>query len=189
MSEPADILYDGLTPAFEGEGTRALADALALMVEPLWDIAQSGWGVVFDVEEAPASALGYLAQFSGVTLEDTMTEDEKRGAIVAPSGFAVGTLGAMVDAIQSQLVGSKSVLVVERPLGEAYQLFIRTQAEETPSQQRVRQAILRQKPAGIVLDYDAIDGQTYDELRDNHDDYLDVRSTYSDYSALQADLP
>jgi hypothetical protein len=191
VSEPADILYEGISPAFsdtDDGGTRAFTDALALMIEPFWAIAQSNWNNVFDVDAAPATALDYLAQFSGAVLEDTMTDDDKRDAIRTPSGFMVGTPAAMVATIQRHLIGSKSVIMIERPNDEAYRLFVRTQAEETPSQQRVNQAILAQKPAGIILDIDAVGGQTYDELRDDHSDYMGVDSVYVDYSALLADI-
>lgn len=150
-----------------------------------------GWQIVFDPDDSPEEALPYLGQFVGVELEPELTVAEQRLKIKLPEGFRRGTLAALEAAIQRTLTGSKTVLIEERPDGEAYQLYIRTFASETPSEDATLAAILTQKPIGIVLEpaYEAITGQSWDDLQASATDWDDVESTYADWSEVRSTLP
>ena len=133
-----------------------------------------GWRSVLDPWTAPEAALPYLAQFTGVTLEPALTVEQQRSKIALPENLARGTVAAMVAAAQRTLTGAKSVSIGERYGGNAYQLFVRTNADETPDEAATRAALLTQKPAGIVMDYDVVTGQAWSDVEATYDDWADV---------------
>lgn len=172
--------------------------ALSTIFEKGWEIAQPykaenppvagapptqkvGWVHMFNPWTVPVWALDYFGQFAGVRMQEGWTEEQKRSAIATPSGFARGTLEALVNAVKGELTGSKSVLVFERYTGDAYRLAVRTYDVETPSDDAVIAAILTQKPAGIVLDYDSIPGVTYAQLQAANPTYADVEANQPTY--------
>jgi hypothetical protein len=64
-----------------------------------------------------------------------------------------------------------------------------TLAAETPDAARVEAAILAQKPAGIVLSYSAIAGQTYRAVLTEVDSYRELRATWASYRDLRDHPP
>lgn len=164
------------------------------MLGDLYDIVrdrdeQAGWAVLFDPDQCPADGLQYLAQFVGVQLSDSMTESEKRAAIKNPEGFARGTPAAMSEAIKRTLTGNKSVMITERHLNSAWNLWVRTLASETPSQEETEVAILSQKPIGIVLLYETVTGQAWADVVGENADWAAVLSAYSSWDDLVTTEP
>lgn len=180
----AEALYDALTPLNDPDPDGALqtwCEQFCAPVERIWERLaetedQPGWAVLFDADNCPAYALPWLAQFVGVRIEDQWSEQEIRDAIKTPTGWKRGTPAAMITAAAATLTGAKSVGFIERSGGDAYALAVRTLTSETPDPAGTEAAIRRQKPIGIILDYQAIAGQTY----------LDVDADFSSYTALEA---
>lgn len=169
-------------------------DALcSVLVERIDEIAadhddRPGWQIVFDPSDCPAFALPYLAQFVGVQFAPALTEDQQRTAIKVPEGWQRGTVAAMLSAIQRQLTGAQTVIFRERE-PDAYGLAVRTLTSETPDTAAVERAILTQKPIGIVLDYEAIDGMTWDDLVGEYADWNAVGAGFADWHALKTTAP
>ena len=147
-----------------------------------------GWAYLFNADLADANALPWLAQFNGTKLREDMTEQEQRDAIQVPAGFNRGTLDAIINAAKPYLTGDKTVIVRER-LGGAYILNVRTLAGETPDEDAVRAALLLQKPAGIVLQYNFDVGQTWTHLQSDHASWNAVIADYVDWDELRTEPP
>lgn len=172
VGSAAEELYASLAPAFT-EGLDpdwhllTFSGALGGLLDRLWTVVHGGevpWYVVFDPDAAPDWALGWLAGLAGVRTQPNWTPDETRMALKVRSARQRGTPAAIIAAAQSALTGDKQVQMTERDGGDAYHLKIRTFAGETPRASKVLNAIFTQKPAGILLDYDTIGGQTFADL-------------------------
>jgi hypothetical protein len=166
-------------------------------IKPTIELVEDGppyWSALVDIDRCPALALPWLAQMVGVVAppqevgeSDNAYEIRLREYIRATPGFSRGSPGAMMAAAQQFLTGTKSVIFRERDTG-AYRLTVRTKVSETPDEAKVLKALLAQKPAGIVLDYDSISGQDYQLLYTNHPNYQDAYGDYPDYDTLYLDL-
>lgn len=179
----ADQIYEAMGPFAEDDASgdlRAFVEALTSPAEQIYEIVgeaeqEFGWSVALDADLCPSAVLPWLAQWEGVTLTPDMSEADQRQAIKDREGSARGRVATIRARIERTLTGTKRIVVRERN-PTAYSLYIRTWASETPDEDLTRAAILAQKPAGIVLDYDAATGVTY----------IDVAATYADYDALAA---
>ena len=74
--------------------------------------------------------------------------------------------------------------IEEMPLASPYIETDGSTASRPQGPDSVLAAIMRQKPAGILLDYDSVLGQDYQQLYENHTDYQDVFTTYTDYQEV-----
>jgi hypothetical protein len=157
----ANDIYDqlGAWRAADTSGDLSkLVTALAAMFDQIEEYARDqgerpGWAVIMDVDLCPVEALGFLAQFVGVSLRDGLTTAQQREWIRSTSGFRRGTPASMVGAAQQYMTGTKTVRMVERARGDAYHLAVITDPAETPDPAAVQRALISQKPAGIVLEY------------------------------------
>lgn len=150
--------------------------------------AGPGWSPLVDLGRCPDFALPWLAQFVGVRVPPGSTALEQRAMIAQRLGWERGTPAAIVNATAATLTGERAVVLRERYGGDAYVLMVRTLTYETPSPTATLNAILTQKPGGIVLDYNAIAGQDYVALK-TRGTYATVKSTYRDYDAVKTALP
>ena len=69
----------------------------------------------------------------------------------------------------------------------AYYVKVRTYASDTPDPAATLRALISQKPGGLVLDYAAITGQTYGDVKARYATYADVTGFYTDYLAVKQD--
>lgn len=194
VSDLAEILYDALSPAFtEAVDTDynllTFVAAIAVMQEQVWEVTHDGdepWEIVFDPERCPAFALPWLAAFSGVRILPAWDEQQTRDAISGAKNWRRGTLGALLHAVTLTLSGAQTIDYEERESGNAYRFKLRVQADEIvghPS--NVLDAVLTQKPAGIVLDFDSVGGQTYADLLTHAATYADVEPLYPTYTDVR----
>lgn len=143
-----------------------------------------GWSQLLDINRAPTEALPWLAQFVGATLPVSASDAAMRAQLLSVPGWRRGTPAAMVAAAQATLTGNKTVTMIERA-GDAYTVVVITKASETPDVEETYAALLSQKPGGIILVYENIDGQTYGELLSiNAPTYALAYTSYSDYQHL-----
>ena len=124
----------------------------------------SGWESSFDPENAPEEGLDWLGQFVGARVDTLGDVLEKRARIVSRESFVRGSNAAIITAAQRTLTGAKTVYLIERDAGSAYQLRVHTLIAQTPDAAATEAAIRSQKPAGIVLTYSAIAAQPIDAL-------------------------
>jgi hypothetical protein len=200
-----DRLYQALAPLAydddsQGQSLQALCDAVGAMFEQTAELVEPGpngeppWSAILDVDRAPAFALPWLGQLVGVTVDPTLDEAGQRQQIRAETGMARGTPAAIVAAGQRYLTGTKTVLLIERdasvsPAHPAYGLRVLTRTDETPDTAPVLAALTAAKPAGIVLSYGTVDGQTWQELIDNYATWDDVITTFTSWQDVIENTP
>jgi hypothetical protein len=200
VCETARELYDSLgcfTAEDEANDWHLLlfCDALtSVITERIHEIAadrngRPGWQTVFDPDTCPPYALPYLGQFVGVALEPALTEAEQRAKITVPEGWQRGTTAAMISAVRRTLTDTQTVIFQERYPDNAYNLSVRTLAEETPDEAATLRAILTQKPIGIKLNYEAITSGTWDDLAANYANWDAVSAAFTSWEELATTLP
>lgn len=147
-----------------------------------------GWAIVFDVDETDAEYLPYLAQYPGAIFTPEMDEAQQRAEIAAPTTWRRGQPETMRTAIQRTLTGIKRVIVRERT-PEAHDIYVRTLKSETPDEARTLEVARANKVAGLLLDYEAIDGVTWADIAAAYEDWDEVESTFADWADLAEILP
>ena len=204
----AKRIYDSLEPLTYDEDNQnyALANfvaALGGMFQVIDDYARDqivngevapGWSQLLDINRCPSEALGFLGQFVGVPLQAGLSDAAQRDRITGTAGFRRGSPGAIVAAAQQYLTGSQTVIVRERdpaasPSYPAYGLTVITYTSETPDPSEVLAALMDQKPAGIILNYQTHTGQDYQSLYVNNASYQAVYTKYATYQGLLLDMP
>jgi hypothetical protein len=80
---------------------------------------------------------------------------------------------------------SRTVYLTERYTANAYILAVRTVTAQTPDVAATRAALIAAKPAGLVLDYATVAGQTYDLVRVNFATYAALKAAYPTYEAMR----
>jgi len=151
-----------------------------------------GWSQVMDINRAPAEVLPWLGQFVGVSVDDSLSEALQRQQIRSVAGWNRGTLNAMIAAAQLYLVGTKSLIVRERdasacPSQPAYGITFISKTAETPNPTLVLNALMAQKPAGLVLVYEYLAGQDYQKLYTDEASYQATFTTYPTYNDVLLD--
>lgn len=204
----AQRLYDALAPLqfAEAELDYPLAKyiaALGKMFQIVEDYSRDqlidddfapGWSQLLDLARAPSEALPWLGQFIGVPVTLGLTDAQQREQIVAVGGWNRGTPATIAAAAGLYLTGNKTVVFRERspiacPSEPAYGLEIVTYLDETPDPVATEAAIRAQKPAGIVLLYQALTGQDFESLYENHPDFDSVYTTYTTFQGVLTDSP
>lgn len=183
---PDDAVH-GYGHAYLCEGIGRMLEQLAEVFDPEGDAPPLA--PILDVDLCPDWALPWLAQWVGVQLPVGITADQARLLIREVSGFKRGTPAALRAAAAYYLTGTRRVYFNERLADNAYRLGVITLASETPDPAQVLAAIMAQKPAGIVLSYSAIAGQTYRAVLTEVDSYRELRSTWTSYRDLRDHLP
>lgn len=156
---------------------------LAVPFDRAYQLTHQGedpWSVALDPETCPDWALPWLATMAGVRVPGGMIPTRIRRLVVDQPSKRRGTLPALTAAIQATLSGTRSVDIVERD-GSAYRLTIRTEDEETPMPLDTYNAIMRHKPAGIVLNYQVIGGRSWDDATGTWNSAGDVTWDSSSY--------
>jgi hypothetical protein len=157
-----------------------------------------GWSLLMDAERCPPEALPWLGQFAGVRIPAGVTDDaERRAWVESTDGFNRGTRDALIGAAKATLTGAQRLIFRERDGAAygagspdyAYYLTVYSYATETPNPTATLNALLAQKPGGIVLHYQAATMQDYQNVKDTNATYAVVHSTFKDYAALAMNQP
>lgn len=125
--------------------------------------AHCGWSSITDPVTAPVAWLPWCGRLYGVVLTVNASAAAQRTQILELPPQKRGGVAAMVKAAEETLTGAKAIVFVERPNEEAYHITAHTQASETPSETATKNAILTQKPGGLVLTYSASNSPTWTE--------------------------
>ncbi len=199
-------LYEAVEPLAYDDANRDYAtvnliNAWGKLLEPLANVVlpdpdvRAPWALVYDLDNAPVEWLPWLAQWVGVRIPAGLDEVSTRLRIAETDGFNRGSVGAIMGAARQHLTGTRTVLLRERydasdPLVDsAYHLLVNTYASETPDPALVLEALIAQKPAGIILTYEAVDGQDYQQVVDTFATYQDVKDAYPTYADLRNATP
>jgi hypothetical protein len=159
-----------------------------------------GWGALFDPDALFGDELKWLAQARGVRLRavrsgEAMWQWERyaRTAIRLQAAQYRGTVEAQIDAVRATLTGTKWVAYTERVGGDAYAIAVRTKTVETPDPAATLAAMVDyeygQKPAGLVLDYATVSGQTYGAIAGLYASYAALAASAASYRALAEAQP
>jgi hypothetical protein len=187
-------LYDALEPLARsdpqvGWSLLILCNAVGTLLQLVEDYVRDtpdgpGWSGLLDLNRCPSEALPWLAQLVGVRLLPNTTDAQRRARIVSTDGFRRGTPAAIMAAVQATLTGTQTVTLTERD-GDPYVLTLYTLAQETPDALATRNALLSQKPAGIVANFTGtLAGQTYATVNANFASYTAVAARYVTYNDL-----
>jgi hypothetical protein len=192
-------MYDQLAPLAHDDASNnyALAWYIAALSEAWQDVddvardtdAGPGWSSLLDLNRCPVEALPWLAQFVGVKLVTGSTDAAMRARIASTDGWKRGTPAALIGAVTPLLTGTKTVIFRERNGGDPYALLVHTKTSETPDSAAVLAALMKQKPAGIILTYTVISGNDYQTLLTDTPLYSNVFSTYATYTGVVDDVP
>jgi hypothetical protein len=157
------------------------------------DVQYPGWSVIMDIDRAPTDALGWLAQFVGVRTRTGLNDKDQRDRIKSTAGWSRGTVSALQGAISTYLTGTKTFVFRERydrdnpTIDAPYYLDIVTYTAETPNPAAALQALMAQKPAGIILRYVVLGGQDYAAIKSHYVTYTAVKNAYASYEEMKVD--
>lgn len=163
-----------------------ILDEIAVLVR-VDDEGNDGWSAFADPERCPASFLYTLAQWAGVRYPRRMSEADLR-ALIGPHAPGVwrGTKAAILAGIARYLTPGGSIYFEERADGDPYKLRIFTYGFDTLNELAIRTELLNDIPAGLIVDYQVREGQTYGMVHTRTDEYqadtyADMASTYATY--------
>jgi hypothetical protein len=154
------------------------------------DDGNDGWSAFADPQRCPDSYLYTLAQWAGVRYPRRTTTDDLR-ALIGPHapGLWRGTKAAITDSVQRFLTPGAAIYFEERADGDAYKLRIYTYTFGTLDEAGLATELANVVPAGLILDYELRDGQTYGQLKASLATYADVKATYATYHDMTNSLP
>lgn len=174
-----DELYASLEPILKDDSNNdwhaaVWLMAMGLMFQDMHTYIRSRgistYEVLLDVDNIPAANLPWLGQWVGVRINEVPIEPATadRDKVKSHAGFARGSVPAMLDEISKTLTGTKHIFLRERWDGaldepNAYHLTIDVLTDEVPDPAATLTAILKQKPAGIVLHFNTVDTEVWDE--------------------------
>lgn len=195
LTKVGQRLYDALSflaydDANQGYALAHYCAAMARMFDQVSLYAEDrddgtpGWGAMLDPDTAPVEAIPWLGQFVGVPVPDGLSESQQRALVSDVGGFRRGTVASLVAAAQNFLTGAKTVTILER-YGSPYHLRISTRTAETPDSVAVLNALIAQKPAGIMMDYVVLAGGDFNTLRDTNASFNAVLASYKDFNEIK----
>jgi hypothetical protein len=154
------------------------------------DQGNDGWSAFADPQRCPDSYLYTLAQWAGVRYPRRMSLTDLR-ALIGPHapGLWRGTKSAILAAVQRWLTPGGVLYFEERADGDPYKLRIFSYTFDTLDQAAIEAELFNVIPAGLILDYEVREGQTYGQLRDSMATYADVKATYPTYADVVGSLP
>jgi hypothetical protein len=147
-------------------------------------------GMLLDVDACPPWALRWLAQFVGQQPPQGLGDDELRAYIKDLPTWRRGSPAAMRDASRRSLdpAGTMNppptIFFRERDTGDPYLLEVVTLESQTPNEQRVRDAIATQKPAGLILQYRTVAAWDYEEHTAEGGTYGTPPFTFATYERM-----
>lgn len=194
----AEIL-DALAPMLYSDSDPPQNNALAIYISSLGDkliqeiedyvsddpiTGAIGYSVLVDINRTPDKVLPWLAQFVGATLTGGLSAANQRQQIRDLPNWRRGSVAAMRDAPKPYLTGAKTVIFRER-FGGPGKLTVITYTGQTPDSSAVLAALLSQKPAGITLTYNVLDGQ---DLQSVYTNFATLNDLYNHYTTLNGVL-
>jgi hypothetical protein len=183
--------------ASTGYQLQQLCEGLTGPVQPLYDLlrereGQKGWTVLFDPDECPVQFLPYLAQYTGVRPVPEMDEAQLRAEIKAPTGWRRGQPETIRVAVPRTLkpVADEELMVIIRPRTlEVGEHFVRTLLSQTPDPERTHAIVREAVPAWEKLNYEAIDGVTFEDIAAGWEDFDALAGAFATFKDLAEILP
>lgn len=147
----------------------SLGDMMYRVASPGFDVnGDDGWSTVFNLDVTPAEFIPYLGQYVGVRFDlldiSGLSPIQLRDLVRAKPGQARGRPATIAAVASQYLTGTRRIVLNERAGGDPYRLAVYSYSSETPDQARVLAALMSQKPAGIIMTYNVVDGVAWDDL-------------------------
>lgn len=181
LTDDFEIYIEALSEAYN-EVDDLVRDTVVLGVD------KPGWSALVDLNRTPSYALPWLAQTVGATTVDGLSDADQRTHIAARSNQVRGTRQSFIDAAKLHLTGTKTILLRERDGGDAYALRIISYNSETPDPVQTLADLMGQKPAGIILTYQHLDGQDWLAVKTNYATWQDVKNHYMTWDGVKSDI-
>jgi hypothetical protein len=199
----AQDMYEDMAPVTHADKQHGwplaqYCNSIGVMFQDIEDLVRypSNWSDVLDPDTAPIKSLGWLAQFVGVRLTGSMTEDDARAAIRNETGWMRGTPQALREAARRSggMVGFEDdgvVNIFEFFGGDEWAIHVTTLAIQTNDDTLVEAALLdpKVKPAGVILTYATQTGMIFQQLTDSGRDFADVDADFTDFDDLRDSDP
>jgi hypothetical protein len=192
------LALDPLTwdDANQGDALAHYLSSVGLILEEVAELVRvdddgnDGWSAFADPQRCPASYLYTLAQWAGVRYPRRMSEADLRN-LIGPHAPGVwrGTRAAILAGVARYVTEGGSIYFEERADGDPYKLRIFTYTYDTIDEASIRAELLNEVPAGIIVDYEVREGQTYGMLRDTMATYADVKAAFPTYDDVHAARP
>lgn len=147
-----------------------------------------GWSSVLDVDQAQRKDLPFLAQFIGARVDPRLSTADQREEIRKVKGFQRGTPEAIKAAARPTLSGTRTVILTERD-GSPYRFRVQTYSFETPNPTSTFAALLRAKPAGLVMVYETPNMATWAQVQQSFSTWADVKQAFTSWDALKRWVP
>lgn len=168
-------------------GLEKATDFLTI-VDP--DTSVTGTCELVNAAACPRPYLGWLGWLVGINISEIADPFVRVAIGNAAATQRRGSKGSIRDAVQRTLTGSKSCRVYWNLSGtEPYKLTVITLNAQTPDSVATLEAALSEKPAGMDLELQTVDGTTYQEINANFADYAEVKATFPTYNDLADYVP
>lgn len=200
-SELWELLYESLGFHVEDDeaqdfSLRKFCEALCAPMQPAYDLVRerddsAGWGIVFDVDNCPAYALPYLAQYVGVQITEEMSEEQIRNEIRQPTGWKRGQPESLQIATRRTLTGESPLAIIHPRTPEVGITYVRTLLSQTPDPTRTERILRSVLPAWEVLNYEAITGPTWGDVAASGkwETWANLATHFTTWQALTEVLP
>lgn len=172
-----------------------MLDEIAKLVRTDAD-GNDGWTAFASPQRCPDDFLYTLAVWAGVTYPRRMPKSDLRN-LIGPHSPALwrGTRAGIIAAVRRFVNPGAPIYFEERavtpdhPEGDAYYLRIFTYSDSTLDEAAIRQELLNNVPAGLIVNYEVRIGQTYAMLRERCATYQDMKDMYPTYDDVRKDAP
>jgi hypothetical protein len=207
MSEPpistevGQDLYDALEPLTwddenQGWALAFYCSAVGLILEEVAELVRTddagndGWSAFADPQRCPEDFLYTLAQWAGVAYPRRMPVADLRN-LIGPHAPGVwrGTRAAILAGIQRYVTSDGAVYFEERADGDPYKLRIFTYTFDTVDEAAIQAELVNLVPAGLLVDYEVREGQTWGMLDASQDSWADVKANFATWADVRSARP
>lgn len=194
----AQAWYDALVPFQAGESdqdyqlakfVKAVADPFEdtydwIHGDPENDPTKVGWYILMDLDNVPEEVVRWLGQFKGVDVPIGTSLADAKLLITSADGFSRGTIEALRTKVQQVLTGTKTVTIRERykwddpGVDHSHYIQVITYSDETPDEALAELAAVNNTRAGLVLNFEVLDGQDWQQVINDYATWTDLIAHY-----------
>lgn len=184
-----------------GYQLQKLCEALCIPYQDIYDLLRERedgtkpWEILFDPDRCPFKWLRYLSQYVGLVVTPELEGDEAqwRAEIKHPTSWKRGQTDTIRLAARRTLrpvAEGEELRVIIRPRtpnpGEHQ---IRTWLSQTPEPARTEQILREELAAWERMEYQAVAGMTYADVKAEEASYAAVKADFATYKDLVEALP
>jgi hypothetical protein len=186
----ADASQDYALARFVGAGSVGLerANEFLTIIDPSSSL--SGTNELLNSAATPRAYLAWLAWLVGVDISNLAPQDVRPVLSNVVAAQYRGSRAAVRDAVQRTLTNSQPARVWANLDGVTpYLITVVTNESQTPDESGTLLAALTEKPAGMLLELQVVQGAVILELEVVYDLVTDLESAFATVSDLDAWIP